>query len=229
MDTMPKPDISLIADKCLTQGRANLTLREERLLQVLFLNETRKGAFRVPHGDVLKAFCEHVQSEFRDTTSTPLVYDFLAYWRRRAMAASRSEKPPLAALVLFATWLEHWLNMVITIAKLRRGETAEKIAKYFAGRPRFDVKVDELGPRLGLSPLPGNSRGLMLRVIKTRNDFVHYTWQGDLPGRVHRRLANVRGIVSKCPDLLVALRKYEEATLNAPFERLSRELFPRAG
>ena len=186
----------------------------------------RKGAFQPRNGDVLTQFCKHVCAEF---AKPMVVYDYLGYFRRRALATSRSKSVPIVALVLYATWLEHWLNMVITVAMLRRRDSEPKLEAYFAKRPHFKTKLGLLGASMKLPPLPKSEYDLAIKVVHLRNGYVHYAWRGLSPSKLAKHRANVRDVVSKCKTLLPALRRYEATALDAPGDALAKKLFPRVG
>lgn len=225
---MPPSFGTLAAQRCLREGIAALSAREQRALAILFRDETRKGAFQPPTTDVLNCFCQHIVTEFPQQHTTQVVYDYLPYLRRRAGLAARSRSLPLVALVLYATWLEHWVNMVITVATLRNRIPQADVDRYFDGHPRFEDKLTELGAALSLPTLPAALRGQVTKLMKCRNDYVHYTWQGYHIGGAHRRHANLRNIVKQAPPLLKTLREWEFDALDARFKAMSRRLFPLA-
>jgi hypothetical protein len=226
---MPPSFGTLAAKRCLREGIAALSAREQRALANLFRDETRKGAFRLPASDILTSFCQHIVDEFPHQHTTQVVYDYLPYLRRRAKLAARSNSVPLVSLVLYATWLEHWINMVITVAMLRNQVSQTEVDRYFDSQPNFASKLAQLGPVLALPPLPRTLQGPVKKLIACRNDYVHYTWRGSHSGHAHRRHSNLRNIVLRAPELLVRLRAWEVDALDAQFRPISRRLFPLAG
>jgi len=219
---------TISAQRCLEHGPAALTHREQQAIANLFRDEARKGSFVTPPHDILHRFCEHVVAEFPHQHTTQIVYDYLPHLQRRARRAGRTKAVPLVALILYATWVEHWTNMVLTVGMLRRGQTETQVRLYFSRQPRFEDKVAQLGANLSLPHLGSQARNDLLRLMRCRNDFVHYTWEGSHIGAAKRRHANVRDIVRKAPALLDTLRAWEFRALDAPNITIIRRLLPKA-
>ncbi len=216
------------AQRCIDLGPAALTQSEQQAIANLFRDETRKGSFVIPEQGALRSFCEHVLASFPDQHTTQIVYDYLPHLQRRGRSAARGKAVPLVALILYATWVEHWTNMVLTVGMLRRGQTEAQIGSYFSRQPRFEDKVGQLGGALGLPPLGAQARAQLLKLMRCRNDFVHYTWEGSHIGAAKRRQANIRNIVQKAPALLATLRAWEFRALDAPNITIIRRLLPKA-
>lgn len=221
--------LSELARRCLEHGLNSLTESEERALHRIFRNETRKGAYR-PWGvgaeDILRDFCQYVAANFSMPYTVLHVIDFQPLLRRRARAASRA-KVPVTSLVLFATWVEHWLNMMVTVAMLRSGYGESEIERFFAPQPGLTKKLQFLENDLHLGKLP--KRDQLINLVTTRNRFVHYTWRGRPAGEVQSELGNIRSTVRRADSLLVELIAFERATFDAEFSALAASMFPRAG
>ena len=225
---MPPSFATLSASKCIATGAASLTQREQQAIANLFRDETRKGAFLIAGRRPLERFCEHVLREFPEQHTTNVVYDYLPYLRRRATLAARTRRFPLVALVLYATWLEHWTNMVITVGMLRRGTEQGDIDAFFQSRPRFEEKLRRCGPPLALPSLPKDSRDWALKLIRLRNEFIHYTWQGTPIRVAATRHGNIRSAVRHARQHLDALRAWEFTALDAPNVKAIQGLLPKA-
>ncbi len=224
-------DLPELASKCLTSGLGGLTHEEFSALRDFFRKEIRKGAYRpqaaTPAG-TLEDFCKRLAAV--DSVAVVSVIDYQLYLRRHALAlASAGEPMPLASLILYATWAEHWLNMMITVGMLRQQKLEQEVAEYFAARPRFKDKVDLLGSPLNMSPPPTSLRATLIQLVKTRNSYVHYNWEGRQSRELRKEHDGVRALVGRAEALLDGLITYERSVLDAPFDELVEKVFPRAG
>jgi hypothetical protein len=225
--------MSALASRCLGQGLLNLAPAEQDALRDLFVKECRKGAFKPSGSDataILKEFCVHVRAEFADTGTVMTVFDFQPLLRataeKVASEAEQSTKAPIAALILYATCVEHWVNMMIAVAKLRQGYTVEAILEFLSDkRRRFEEKLGHIGPQSGLSELPTDTRNKVTDLMGTRNDYVHYVWKGEPDRTVRNHVAHVTALVKSAPKLLVALDRFEEESLDTTYAEVCRAIF----
>ena len=201
---------------------------EERAeLRALFIKEARKGAFLVSEGDVVgtrAAFCAHVQREFGDSVLT--VMDALPYFRRKA-GEQIGDRVPLASLLLYATWSENWVNVLIAVGTLRQGKPEETVDAYFAARPRFKDKVDHLQSLCGRA-LPERERGWLMQVTKTRARYHHYVWKGVPALRLQKDLKGIAALMLRSDTMITGLLAFEYQEFDAPLIPVSLALFPPA-
>jgi hypothetical protein len=217
--------VSDLASQCALEGVASLRDDERDELRSLFLKEARKGAFRPGSGDsarIRAAFCAHVQREFGADVLT--VIDCLPYFRRKA-SEQLSDPIPLASLMLYATWIEHWVNVLISIGTQRRGGTDTDVENYFRSRPRFKDKVAHL-ESLCSTRLPSKARGWLLQIMATRTRYHHYVWKG-MPGMwVTKDLKGATALTKTGEEMINQLLAFEHTEFDAPLEHLASELFP---
>lgn len=213
------------AKRCARDGLDSLTESEVDELRSLFMKEVRKGAFR-PAGDdpaeVRVEFCNHVQREFGPSVLT--VIDALPYFRRKA-DEQLDDEIPLASLLLFATWIEHWVNVLITMGMQRRGQTEVAIDAYFKVRRPFVDKVPHL-QSLCANSLPDKPRGWLIQVMKTRARYHHYIWKGAPDRLVQKDLKGIVALMHRGDRMIEGVLTFEYSEFDAPWIATSLELFP---
>jgi hypothetical protein len=220
-------NVAELAALCLSAGLEALSPAELDEMRGLYMKEARKGAFRARSGDVAairQAFCEHVQREFN--SSTLLVIDALPYFRRKAREQS-GDATPRASLILYATWIEHWINVLISIALQRDGATEADVEVYFQSRPRSKSKVERL-KSLCRTALPSKELGWLLQVIKTRARYHHYSWAGRPKPWVEKDQKGVAALVRRAEPMIDGLLAFEHAEFDAPLLPLAFAIFPPA-
>lgn len=219
--------VAQLASRCITDGPDALNSAEREELRALYMKEARKGAFRPPDGDVdlvRRRFCEHVQREFN--SSTLLVIDALPYFRRKAREQA-DDDVPLASLILYATWIEHWINVLISIGMQRDGATEADVEAYFKTQPRSKAKVERL-KSLSRAPLPEKEFGWLLQVIKTRGRYHHYSWAGRPRGWVEKDGKGVAALIRRAEQMIDRLLAFEHAEFDASLLPLAFKIFPPA-
>src|SRR5262245_57618994 len=127
---------------------------EKRLLGAdLFVSECRKGTFTVPDGSLeqkRKAFEAHVERSFREEGAKSVI-DFRPRLLRLARTLA-NEPHPMEAVVLYATWAEHWVNAILVTTALRRGQKERAAIRLV--RSGFATKLDGHWTRLELPKPP---------------------------------------------------------------------------
>lgn len=219
--------VTELASRCAVEGVSSLRDDERAELRSLYLKEARKGSFRPESADpstIRTAFCEHVQREFGPAVLT--VVDYLPYLRRKA-SEQLSDPTPLAALVLYATWIEHWVNVLIGIGMQRHGNTESEVEDYFALQPRFKDKIERLAS-LCSAPLPTKPFGWVHQVMRTRARYHHYVWKGMPGARIAKDVRGTAALARKGEAMIDQLLAFERSEFDAPLESLAFELFPLA-
>lgn len=227
--------LSVLAARVRQAGILSIPALDRRTLRDVFAQELRKGAVNVAAMDdarALACLCEHVERAFAIAHTTALVAEMrprLAFHARHSAALdSRAKRVPVTALLLYATWIEHWLNLVLTLARLRRGESARDIESYLeSGRPTFKARADYLRDALGLryegsTPVPARA----IRLMALRGRVFHHPWRGLSKGRFASHLGEIGSVVRDAPALLADLSEREHAWFDRPHEALLDRLFP---
>jgi hypothetical protein len=159
-------------------------LEWERLgLADLYVKEVRKGAFRPSEGigddQLRRDFLLHVQREFVDSEDVKEVLDF----QPRLLASARllaSRPHPIEAVILYATWMEHWLNAVLLTTMLRKRMT-ESHSLQLIRQSNMDAKLGGLWSLIELPALPEEHIRRIKFLAAVRNEHVHYKWEGRDP------------------------------------------------
>ena len=199
------------------QGGAEALSEKERIfLAFLFAGEGRTGGLTLEGADevaIRRHVCNHMRRSLsqNDFTVTLDHRDELAV---QAKTLS-TERRPLASLILYATWIEHWLNGVIVAATRRRGLSDEDSVRLVRETP-MRAKHSWLLALLGLPPLAKDRQKALVALTELRNAFVHYKWSARTPDELVKEEEGVRRIVDSAPDLLDYLREYDAAHVSSP-------------
>jgi hypothetical protein len=124
--------------------------------------------------------------------------------------AFRSHNECELACMLFATWIEHWVNSQV------RGRSivlslSEAQTKRIIRSAQLGDKLDWLLPLMGASPITEHHSKSILRLAELRNAFVHYKWEHvefDLPPPSESKYCKVAASIEKTIRYLQA---YERA------------------
>jgi hypothetical protein len=97
--------------------------------------------------------------------------------------------------LLYATWVEHWLNQMIQTGLARNGLSPAERNQALRQLP-FPAKVSWVLPACGLRRIAAHHQKALIEIGDLRNWFIHYKWQGegeDLPQRtaVNRAVENI--------------------------------------
>ncbi len=117
--------------------------------------------------------------------------------------------------------------MFITVGQLRNRQSVAQIEAYFARQPRTDEKLSEVETALGFGAIP--KRDEVIRLVKLRDDVIHYDWTGRSRSALQRFVGNIRNVARRGEILVAALASYEHEKLDLPAEQLGLLLFPKAG
>jgi hypothetical protein len=190
-------------------GLESLQEWERAALGMLYVKEVRKGTF-VPSPGVddtahVRAFLEHVRREFVDSDDLKVALDFQPRLLATALDLSHRSHP-IEAVILYATWCEHWLNATLISAALGRG-LVEKDVKEMIRSSNAAAKLGWLWRLLGLPELPPNLRSAVDFLSEVRNEHVHYKWTSHDPdalthenSRLTLAIAEVRSVVEGLID-----------------------------
>jgi len=200
-----------IAQRCKLGGLRALSRSEKQEFRTLLRKELRKCAFEPRSSiasQVLGEFCDHVIRGFDASANPVSVLDSQPYLRRNAKRLSK-QTIPLASLILYAAWIEHWTNMMVTVAMLRRGDSPSKPVQYLKSQPRFKDKLDTLANALKIAALPKKLRDAIIQVVDLRNVHLHVLWEGRSPPHLRRDLTTMRAVVNRCESILGDATQFE--------------------
>jgi hypothetical protein len=208
-----------IARKCRTNGLRFLSTIERKQLRTLLQKELRKRSY-IPTvsrpREILLEFCGHVIRGFDASANPVIVIDSLPYLHRNAKRLSK-QQPPVASLILYAAWLEHWVNMMVTVAILREGHSPNKPQEFLKSQPRFKDKLSMLAKSLKLTSLPKKLRDAIIQVVDLRNWYVHFLWEGQSHQRLGRDIQTLHSVVNRCELLIAESKRFEYEQFDAMY------------
>ncbi|XSG76755.1 hypothetical protein ACP8Y2_07055 [Herpetosiphon llansteffanensis] len=140
----------------------------------------------------------------------------------------------LLAIILYATWCEHWINGIITSIAQRQGMTGVQIEKLFKGNRSLFLKYTKVLDNLRIPRFDESIRESLLTLAKHRNDFVHYKWEPlivDDPASL-TWFEEIDQLLASMPAHIEALKAYENRhvyfgvipRIDRVFERLAEQL-----
>jgi hypothetical protein len=210
-----------IARRCKAGGIRALPRGERREFRGLLQKELRKCAFRpvsIRPTEVLREFCDHVIGGFDVSAKPVAVVDSQPYLRRNAKRLAK-QSVPVASLILYAAWIEHWVNMMVTVAMLREGHAPGKPLQCLKSQPRFKDKLAILAKSLGVA-LPKKLRDAVIQVVDLRNGYVHFVWEGKAPRRISKDVGTLQSVVARCETILEDAARFEFERFDAPYVKL---------
>lgn len=223
---MPGIDYPAIAARYGSGGQAALNAEERLEIAGLFVREARKGAFQYDTFNPSatgRAFVSHVLKEFGPSADHKVVVDYTFMLLRSARSAA-TEVHPVVSVILYATWMEHWLNSVLVTKALKRGAHVTD-AEQMVRDASLSAKLGWLWRLLELPTLEEGDLKKLRLLADVRNEFVHYKWKGKDPAvlegpdqRLSAALADLEPVLRRVWDLA-------SAHLDSPFLEHSRELF----
>ncbi len=206
-------------------GLTALSEKDRVGLADLFVKEVRKGSFK-PAGntddEIRKVFLEHVQASFVESGDVQAVIDF----QPRLVATARSLvglAHPIESLILYATWVEHWLNATLLTTALRRGlSEAEAIQLVRQG---VETKLASIWRLLELPTIPDDHIRKLKALAEVRNEHVHYKWKGQDPDVLFSPGARLSLALADVDDLVRSLVLFELDELLATDIAVANRLF----
>ena len=107
------------------------------------------------------------------------------------------------ALVIYATWVEHTLNRLVSIGVQRRG-FSDATVKQIIRDVSFSGKLSWLLPILGFRRLHPKHQETLRALAEKRNEFVHYKW----PYRESHPDAEIQSLLAQTDKALRYLAQY---------------------
>ena len=135
------------------------------------------------------------------------------------------------ACLMYATWLEHWLNSVVADLARRRRFTDAEITALLRDVP-YKAKPTWLLRLLGFPPLNEKHVRCIVEIGEIRNSFVHYKWKlHDVDSdELKKDTERVRGIVEQAESAVRYLRSVEKRYFygrKKPLRFLTKKFFRR--
>ena len=172
-------------------------------------------------GEVVNAHLEEPDRQYA------LIVDhldsLLAGARRASQAGDHGQ-----ALVLYATWAEHWINGLLQTKMETLGHPYE-MTRSMIREVRFEGKLTWLLAVLGLPPIPEAARKALLRLAGDRNEFVHYKWPAlheDEQRALSRKHDDTIVVAESCVDIVL---EYEARAVEGDARDKIRRLLDHLG
>ena len=153
---------------------------------------------------VFRQFLTKLSKDLK-TGKVGVVTDYREGILREARRLSKADKKELAVL-LFATWIEHFVNSLVEGQARKFGIEADETADMLR-TTSMKAKVGWLLPLLKLPRMTSAKRTFIGQITEARNGFVHYKWKyrdPDVPKE------NQDSIFEKIDGLVRYLKRYEE-------------------
>lgn len=129
------------------------------------------------------------------------------------------------ATLFYATWVEHWINSVVSIACERRGLPADEVVAIVRDSS-LKAKTGWLLRLLGLKRIAAVHRSAILRLADLRNAFVHYKWKPMNEQALADLDRDYDALVKGFPKTVTYLQRYENEVLFAKAKRKLRTTVP---
>jgi hypothetical protein len=194
-------------------------------LASFYVREVVAGKFLVGATDActLSEFIVHLQVGVAKNPE----YDVPIYYRRDLRIDAgiiRDQHHPVGALILYATWFEHWLNGVIFTAATRRGKTPESVRELLRNTG-FKKKLSVTLADMGLPPLDADVHDAVLELVNLRHDYLHFKYTGQEAQTLNALDARLTTAVSRAEPLLDELKAYSITNFFEPAVTDASRLF----
>ena len=142
-----------------------------------------------------------------ETGDLPVVIAYDEGLLAAARGAHRRQDLPLAC-ILYATWLEHRLNAIISIAGARRGIADEVQAQIMREVP-LRGKTSWLPQLMGVRRIHERHANAVIQISEFRNQFVHYKWQAKTHDVRQDQEKALRRALGQIERTITYLQRYE--------------------
>jgi hypothetical protein len=195
-------------------------------LGFLLIHEARKGSFSLDHPSddaVVAAFISHFRARYADPQDVKIVLGYSSDLRAQAReltAAGHLVSP----IILYATWVEHWLNGILLTRALARKvpyEHAQSLLREASARAKYSW----VWALLDLPPLGLEDLLRLQRLSDTRNQYVHYKWPFQPPEAVEIPDARLRAILEEAEPLCRRLVDYDLDHISSPALAVAERVF----
>ncbi len=179
-----------------------------------------------------------------------VVFDYIAVWGKEPVLTTHlnlnytnelldealdtiERENGLLAIILYATWCEHWINGIITSIARRQGQSDADI-KRLIRKHNLGDKYTKVLDGLNLPRFDESIREALRALAKQRNDFVHYKWEPlivDDPASL-TWFEEIDQLLNSMPAHIEALKAYENhhiyfgviPRIDRLFERIAEQL-----
>ena len=125
-----------------------------------------------------------------------------------------------ATIILFATWIEGWVNEMVMHAATRKGLASEEVKALFSLNVRN--KIIGLWPLLELPQFPSELLKKINRVTEARNAEVHYKWKPENPDDPSSSFHRIHDDAELAASSVWDIHRYEDVNF---FNSRAAELF----
>ena len=195
-------------------------------LGFLLIHEARKGSFSLDHPSddaLVAAFISHFRARYADPQDVKIVLGYSSDLRAQAReltAAGHLVSP----IILYATWVEHWLNGILLTRALAR-KVAYEHAQSLLREASARAKYSWVWALLDLPPLGLEDLLRLQRLSDTRNQYVHYKWPFQPPEAVEIPDARLRAILEEAEPLCRRLVDYDLDHISSPALAVAERVF----
>jgi len=197
-------------------------------LAVVLIHEARRGSFSLDHPSddaLVAAFMGHfrAQHQYADAEEVKIVLDYsrdLRAQARELTAAGQLVSP----IILYATWVEHWLNGILLTRSLARKvpyEQAQSLLREASARAKYSW----IWTLLDLPPLSREDVLRLQRLSDTRNQYVHYKWPFQPREAVEMPDARLQAILEEAEPLCGRLVDYDLDHISSPALPVAERVF----
>lgn len=216
--------MSLAIDTYADKGHAALSDWQRKTLAFVFVDLAMDPRFRDgdPADPALRA---SLATAMRDLLADPthqFVLDHRASIWTSAKAIRGSD--PEGSLILYATYIEHWLNSMIIVAARGRGLSKAQ-CEDLAKSTSIQRKLDWAFALLGIPPLDDTRRGQLMEATNERNAYVHYKWTGRTSAEHAEAGVRLIRILGNMDSLLEYLAEFQGLHHLGPASAATRRLF----
>jgi hypothetical protein len=208
-------------------ARGTLSQRDERkglgILARLFEDAIRRGQINVQGKSEAELTATYHQ--FLDDLAGVDQFEFAIDHTRDLLHAARhfsNSGSARVATLLYATWIEHWVNHLVAVAAQRHGLQPCDTAELIRDVP-LRSKLGWLSTLLRLKPIAPSHRKQMLNIVELRNSFVHYKWRTASDDSITESDRSFQAAVARFQKTVAYLHRYEAAQfLPVPKRKIRR-------
>ena len=197
-------------------------------LAFLLIHEARRGSFSLDHPSdeaLVAAFIDHFQAQhqYAEVQDVKIVLDYSRDLRAQARELAAAGHV-VAPIILYATWVEHWLNGILLTRSLARkvaSEQAQNLLREASARAKYSW----VWTLLELPPLSREDLLRLQRLSDTRNQYVHYKWPFQPPEAVEVPDARLQAILEEAEPLCRRLVDYDLDHISSPALPVAERVF----
>jgi hypothetical protein len=197
-------------------------------LGFLLIHEARRGSFSLDHPSdeaLVAALIGHFRAQHRyaDGADGKIVLDYSRDLRAQARELAAAGQL-VAPIILYATWVEHWLNGVLLTRSLARKvpyEQAQGLLREASARAKYSW----VWTLLDLPPLSREDLLRLQRLSDTRNQYVHHRWPFQPTEAVEMSDPRLHAILAEAEPLCGRLIDYDLDHLSSPALPVAERVF----